>query len=111
VLAKDWGFGNGIRYFSFFGAVQAPEEKFEEESLRRLLLRRRTLWEDSDDGICARAVRGPRPGTAVLAVWSVNGGWEEIGVVSWPLRFVAPGGYAGGPKYGVRRGGWCNELG
>jgi hypothetical protein len=104
MLAKDWGFGPGILYFSFFGAVEAPEGlEADEGTLLRLLRRRKPLWEDEADGIFARAVRGPQKGTAVLAVWSPSGEWMDVGIVFWPLRFVAPGGHAGYPRYGVRR--------
>jgi hypothetical protein len=97
-------FGPGVKYFSFFGAVEAPEEEYDEGVLRRFLRRRKTLWKDRADGIYARAVRGPYPRTAVLEVCCPEGGWEEVGVVSWPMKFVAPGGHAGGLRYGVRRG-------
>jgi len=103
-LARSWGFGPGVLYFSFFGAVEAPESDFDVFTLRRLLHRRRTLWEGEDgSGIVARAVRGPLPRTAVLSVRSIGGGWEEIGVVFWPPRFVALGGHAGGLRYGLGR--------
>ena len=101
VLARDWGFGPGVLYFSFFGAVEAPESNLDVFTLRRLLRRRRPIWQGEEDGISATAVRGPWRGTAVLSVRSVRGGWEEIGVVSWPLRFRSPGGHAGRLKYGL----------
>jgi hypothetical protein len=106
-LAESWSFGPGVRCFTFFGSVEAPEEEFKKSDLLRLLHRRKPIWEDSEDwgyGLSARAVRGPIPGTAVLSVWTIVGGWKEIGVVFWPLRFVAPGGCAEGLRYGVRRG-------
>jgi hypothetical protein len=101
VLAR--GFINGGIYFSFFGAVEAPKQEADEYSLIRLLQRRKPLWEDEQDGIFVKAVRGPQRGTAVLSVRCPAGGWREVGVVYWPLRFVAPGGYAGNLKYGLRR--------
>jgi hypothetical protein len=102
VLAK--GRIDGGLYFSFFGAVEAPEVEVDEYSLLRLLGRRKTLWEDESDGIYVRAVRGPSRGTAVLKVSCPRAGWREVGVVYWPLRFVAPGGHAGNLRYGLRTG-------
>jgi hypothetical protein len=101
VKAKTWVFGPRARYFSFFGAVEAPEEEPDEFTLVRLLQHRKTLWEDESDGIAARAVRGPRKGTAVLEIRSIRAGWREVGVVYWPLRFLSPGGPAGNLRYGV----------
>ena len=101
-LARSWGFGPGVLYFSFFGAVEAPESDFDVFELRRLLRRRKPIWQGEEDGIYATAVRGPLPKTAVLSVRSPAGGWQELGVVYWPLRFVAPGGHAGRLRYGIR---------
>ena len=45
---------------------------------------------------------------AVLAVWNDEAYWINVGLVKWPLEFVAPAAIAGSncaPRYGLERAG------
>ena len=103
-------------YFSFFGAVEAPEgaevRRFsrdwnwrEWERLEARLRRRRPIWSQAGDGIYAAAYRTRQKGVALLVVECPAGEWAEVGEVFWPLRFTAPAAIAGAccaPRYGLR---------
>jgi len=61
-----------------------------------------------EDGyLYAKAAVLPRKGQAILLVACPEGGWAELGIVAWPLKFTAPAAVPGSicgcsPRYGLR---------